>query len=121
MLKIYMLIIVLGLLGGVGYGAYYYYNPMVGQTYEATILAVAQDAKAQRVPYRYWLADSWWYKKGGVGMPLPGVVNWSATVEAFPHGLGTIRAATGWDVQAHSRFWSEAAVYSRRNGGEFEL
>lgn len=26
MLKIYMLLIVLGLLGGVGYGAYYYYN-----------------------------------------------------------------------------------------------
>ena len=26
MLKIYMLIIVLGLLGGVGYGAYYYYK-----------------------------------------------------------------------------------------------
>ena len=102
-------------------GAYYYYNPIPGKSFEATMLAVAADAKARGVPYRYWLADSWWYHKGGKGAPLPGVINWTATAEAFPHGLGAIRRATGWDVQAHSRFWSSKAVYARENGGGFDF
>ena len=106
-------------------GAYYYYNPMrVGGrqvSFEETVLAVAAEANRTRVPYRYWLADSWWYTKGGVGAPLPGIVNWSATAAALPHGFERVRAATGWDVQAQSRFWSAENVYARENGGAHEF
>ena len=67
--------------GSYSLGAYYYYNvqpdrgPKGGPTYEQTLLGVARYAREARIPYRYWLADSWWYAKGAEtrGVPRPGV------------------------------------------------
>jgi len=41
-------------------GGYYYYNTPGFKNYEDTMLAVAQYAQTMAIPYRYWLADSWW-------------------------------------------------------------
>ena len=73
-------------------GAYYYYNvqpdrgPKGGPTYEQTLLGVARYAREARIPYRYWLADSWWYAKGAEtrGVPRPGVSRWEAMRAVLP-------------------------------------
>lgn len=80
-------------------GAYYYYNTVPQSNYEDTMLAVAQYAASEGIAYRYWLADSWWYYKGGNG----GLTNWTARPDVFPHGLGYLYEHTGWMVQGHSR------------------
>ena len=101
-------------------GAYYYYNVQPdrgaksGPTYEQTILGVARYARAERIPYRYWLADSWWYAKGPEtrGVPRPGVSRWEALPAVFPRGLGAITHATNWSLMAHNRYWSAATPYA---------
>ena len=55
-------------------GAYYWYNTEPGQNYQKTILDLYDYAQQQRLPYQYWLADSWWYFKGDFN----GVKNWTA-------------------------------------------
>ena len=111
-------------------GAYYYYNVHPdrgppGRTYESTILEVAAYARRAGIPYRYWLADSWWYSKGPetAGVPRPGVARWEPMREIFPRGLGALANATGWRLMAHNRYWSASTPYARQNGGEwpFEL
>ena len=112
-------------------GAYYYYNvqpdrgPKGGPTYEQTILDVARYARAEHIPYRYWLADSWWYSKGAEtrGVPRPGVSRWEALPAIFPRGLGAIARETNWSLMAHNRYWSASTPYAVQNGGQwrFEL
>ena len=41
-------------------GAYYYYNRPANTSYEQLLLRIAESAKRTRLPYRWWLADSWW-------------------------------------------------------------
>ena len=48
------------------HGSYYYYNPSIGGNFNATLVAVYESAKAQGIPYKYILLDSWWYFKGTV-------------------------------------------------------
>jgi hypothetical protein len=55
-------------------GAYYYYTTGNYSNYLDALLAVYADANAKGIPYRGWLADSWWYFKG-IG---DGVKNWTA-------------------------------------------
>lgn len=40
-------------------GAFYYYNTAPSLDYEDTMVAVKQYSDAVRIPYRYWLLDSW--------------------------------------------------------------
>ena len=82
-----------------------------------TIVDVAAYAKSRRIPYRYWLADSWWYYKGATG----GVTNWTAMPEVFPHGFAELTARTGWGVMAHNRDWDAATPYAKSNGGAYDF
>ena len=104
-------------------GAYYYYNPPAKTSYEQLMVLIAEDANRTRTPFRYWLADSWWYRKASPprGLPRGGVVEWEALSDDqhFPSGLAHVYAKTGWRVQAHARYWSAKAVYAQVNGGEF--
>jgi len=48
-------------------------------------------------------------------------VNWTARPDVFPHGLEYVYAQTGWMVQGHSRYWSNATTYAKQNGGSYEF
>jgi len=96
-------------------GAYYYYTTELNKNYEETMLDVAAEAQKQNIPYRYWLADSWWYYKG----VQDGVKNWTAMESVFPHGMSYVYEQTGWLVQGHNRFWSMNTDYARQNGGNW--
>ena len=110
-------------------GAYYYYNVPPdrttaanrGTTYESTILNVAAYARSARLPFRYWLADSWWYSKGPEtrGVPRPGVAQWASLRAVFPRGLGAIARNTSWALMAHNRYWSSSTPYAEANGGQW--
>lgn len=105
-------------------GAYYYYNPPAGTSYEALLMRLADEAKRTHTPYRYWLADSWWYHKAKPppGVPRGGVVEWEALTDTanFPSGsLKEVHRRTGWHVQAHARYWSAQTRYAKSNGGRF--
>ena len=105
-------------------GAYYYYNAPKGKSFEDVLLRVASDGRAKSVPYKWWLADSWWYHKHAGQLPRgvsrPGVTRWEPLREGiFPHGLGIIRNATGWAMLGHNRYWSAHTPYARQNGGKF--
>jgi len=104
-------------------GAYYYYNTAPNASYEQTMLRVAEYAAAARLPYRYWLADSWWYYKGtpARGRPGGGVTNWTARPDVFPRGFEALTAATGWRVQGHNRYWDATTGYARANGGRYSF
>ena len=77
------------------------------------MLDIASYAKAEGIPYRYWLADSWWYYKDPDGPNGGGVTNWTARPDVFPHGLEYVYEQTGWSVQGHNRFWSNKTTYAR--------
>jgi hypothetical protein len=98
-------------------GAYYYYTTEKNKNYQDTILDIAKDAKAQKIPYRYWLADSWWYYKGDKN----GVKNWTSMPSIFPDGLSHIYEETGWLVQGHNRYWSMNTDYAKQNGGDWNF
>ena len=114
-------------------GAYYYYNAPRGKTYEDVILGVAADARLQSIPYRYWLADSWWYEKHSGPLPRgvsrPGVMRWEPLAGAaegapsgvFPRGLRVVRNATGWAMMGHNRYWSSFTPYARQHGGPYDF
>jgi hypothetical protein len=105
-------------------GAYYYHNlPKSFGSYEEAIVAVAEDANRTGLPFKWWLADSWWYRQAPPpkGVPRGGVVEWEPLRAVFPHGLEAVLARTGWQVQGHARYWSAETVYSRENGGAFEF
>eukprot|EP01079_Euglenida_sp_SAG-EU17-18_P001622 gene1621-2852_t len=96
-------------------GAYYYYNPEPGKTYDQTLLDVQAYARSEGIPYRHVQLDSWWYIKGHGN----GVKDWSPAPNTFPQGLGQFHAATGWRITAHNRMWSSDNVYDKRNGGNY--
>ena len=81
------------------HGAYIYYNT---PNYSATLDAVADDAMAKSIPFKFILLDSWWYYKGASG----GVTNWTARPDVFTGGDAGITALvekTGWKITAHNR------------------
>jgi hypothetical protein len=89
-------------------GAFYYYHTEPNKTYEDTMIDVKTYADSVGIPYRHWLADSYWYYKG-VGN---GVKNWTAMPEVFPHGLDYLYNKTGWPVVGHNRYWSSNTDYA---------
>jgi hypothetical protein len=98
-------------------GAFYYYTTEQNKTYEQTMLDVHAYARREDIPYRYWLADSWWYFKG----LRNGVKNWTAMPSVFPHGLAYVYEQTGWLVQGHNRYWSADTDYAAQNGGKWRF
>ena len=83
------------------------------------MLDIASYAKAEGIPYKYWLADSWWYFKDPDGPNGGGVTNWTARPDVFPHGLEYVYQQTGWAVQGHNRFWSNKTTYAKEYGGDY--
>ena len=69
------------------------------------------------LPYRHWLADSYWYFKGDAD----GVKNWTAMPELFPRGLEYVTNQTGWEIVGHNRYWSDNTDYAQQNGGDYEF
>jgi hypothetical protein len=98
-------------------GAFYYYNTELGKNYEDTMIDVSEYAKSVGLPYKWWLADSWWYYKG-IG---DGVKTWVSRPDVFPHGLEYVWNRTGWPVQGHNRFWAADTTYATRNGGDYSF
>jgi hypothetical protein len=96
-------------------GAYYYYHKEedwpVTSNMEQTMIAVHNYSVAAKIPYQYWLLDSWWYYKSK-GKPN-GVTNWTPRPDVFPHGLEYLFDQTGMFVQAHNRMWSADNVYAK--------
>ena len=104
-------------------GAYYYYNTGAYQNYSVALAAVSDYAKAQGIPYRFVLLDSYWYYKDP---PKGGVINWTAQDGPgwFTGGNAGIRALveyTGWKIIAHNRYWSPNTTYARQNGGDWDF
>jgi hypothetical protein len=78
---------------------------------EETMMAVHNYSLAAKIPYRYWLLDSWWYYKST--NKIAGVTNWTARPEVFPHGLEYLYHQTRMFVQAHNRMWSTHNIYTK--------
>lgn len=105
-------------------GAYYYYytGPPAEQgkkgNFGTVFEAVQRTEVAGRgIPLRYLQLDSYWYFKGSHG----GVVNWTATPEAFPNGLAQLSADTKWKFVAHNRYWGSDVQYAKQNGGAYDF
>eukprot|EP00052_Salpingoeca_macrocollata_P034590 m.12039 g.12039 ORF g.12039 m.12039 type:complete len:746 (-) comp6683_c0_seq1:50-2287(-) len=98
-------------------GAYYYYQTEPNKNYEDTLIDVYNYAKAQGIPYRYILLDSWWYFKG----KHDGVTTWDPMPDVFPHGLEYLYNVTGWSQQLHNRYWSADNTYAKQNGGQYDF
>lgn len=90
-------------------GAYYYYNPEPGKSYEQTLLDVNDYAMKEKIPYRHVQLDSWWYIKGKGG----GTKIWNPAPNTFPNGLSSFKNKTGWRITAHNRMWSSDTVYRK--------
>ena len=56
-------------------------------------------SKAEAIPYKHILLDSWWYTKGDAG----GLKEWDATTDTFPDGLKAFADKTQWKFQMHNR------------------
>ena len=97
-------------------GAYYYYNPETGKTYDQTLLDVHAYAERVGIPYKHVQLDSWWYIKGAGG----GTKSWTPGPNTFPQGLAPFHNKTGWKITAHNRMWSSDNVYATQNGGKFK-
>ncbi|KAL5016032.1 hypothetical protein ScPMuIL_005621 [Solemya velum] len=98
-------------------GAYYYYLTEPNKTYEQTVLDIKKEADSQKIPYRYFQYDSWFYPKG----PKGGVKTWEPTAEAFPNGFMYVYNQTGWPAAAHNRWWSSTTTYAVQNGGQYQF
>ena len=111
-------------------GAYYYYNYDQTAGYAGTILAVAKQYQAEKIPIRYMQLDSWWYPKTqigpGGGAPgglkkanLPnqtwnaygGTLEYSAAPELFPQGLPAFQKQLGLPLVVHARWIDRTSPY----------
>lgn len=112
-------------------GAYYCYgwqdkqskkqstpSPSAGyKDYQDAMEGVYEYSKAEGIPYKHILLDSWWYAKGDGG----GLKEWDATNATFPDGLKAFADKTGWQFQMHNRYWSDNNVYAKQNGGKYDF
>ncbi len=111
-------------------GAYYYYNYDPAAGYAGTILAVAKQYGAEKIPIRYMQLDSWWYPKTQVGpgggapgglkkANLPnqtwnaygGTLEYSAAPELFPQGLAAFQKQLGLPLVVHARWIDRSSPY----------
>ena len=111
-------------------GAYYYYNYDKAKGYAGTILAVADQYRAEKIPIRYMQLDSWWYQKTQVspegGAPgglkradLPagtwnaygGTMDYSASPDLFPQGLAAFQKQLGLPLVVHARWIDRTSPY----------
>ena len=89
-------------------GAFYYYNPEPGKTYQQTMVDVKAYADNVGLPYHYTILDSWWYYQDP---KTEGVTTWDPRPDVFPGGLGAVYNKTGWQQQLHNRYWAATNTY----------
>lgn len=111
-------------------GAYYYYNYDQAAGYAGTILAVAKQYRAEKIPIHYMQLDSWWYPKTQVGpgggapgglkkANLPnqtwnaygGTLEYTAAPELFPQGLAAFQKQIGLPLVVHARWIDRTSPY----------
>ena len=112
-------------------GAHYYYNydPKLG--YAGTLLALRTQYQQEHIPIRYLQLDSWWYQKtrtspeGRPGGPknasLPegtwnaygGTLDYSASPDLFPKGLGAFQEQLGLPLVVHARWIDPTSAYHK--------
>ena len=98
--------------------AYPYYDPPSGNStcgnYEDLYIALAKANRAQRLPYRTSMLDSFWYGQAVHG----GVWTWDAAspcfTSRFPRGLPWLRQQMGIDFVAHLGTWLKDGPYTRQ-------
>ena len=102
---------------------HYFYGLVQGMNAEQTLRAVKDDADKEKLPFGWYLLDSWWY--GERATPLPstyganshaaspgydGTWRWDDEVAttragAFPSGLKNLTAYLGTKVAMHMGLW----------------
>ena len=87
-------------------------KPGVCDSYEDTLLAVDAGLRAQGIPYKHMLLDSWWYGEVING----GAALWEDVPEcvgnaSFPRSLQFFQSAIGKPLWAHNGIWTQGSPY----------
>lgn len=108
-------------------GAYFHY-PKTGPTTEAggfhRELQKAHAAnKEEKLPFRHWQLDSWWYEKGKGGNgssrgsgpigPLIGLYQWTADPFVFPEGVPALQRVVDMPFVLHNRWFAPGNWYKQ--------
>lgn len=112
-------------------GAHYYYNYDKDLGYAGTLLALRRQYQQEKIPIHYLQLDSWWYQKtrtspsGKPGGPknasLPegtwnaygGTLEYSASPDLFPQGLGAFQKQLGLPLVVHGRWIDPTSPYHK--------
>ncbi|MHA1148849.1 MAG: hypothetical protein ACTSR8_11485 [Promethearchaeota archaeon] len=119
-------------------GAYYYYQREKGLSYEDTMVDVKNYFEKNKIPFKSYNFDSWWYLKYQSGFnkfitrlfkPLfrilggglfGNTIRWEADPEHFSTDLATFyRERFKYPIIAHSRRWDARSPYLEKY--EFEV
>jgi hypothetical protein len=110
-------------------GGYYYYNPLKGKDYSATLIAVHEDATKNGIPLCYYNLDSWWYQKsvqkwkrallGDLGRILGGglyggTLLWETDTEVLKMTPKELGERLNVVFTAHNRWVSNKSPYVER-------
>eukprot|EP01130_Rhizamoeba_saxonica_P004949 TRINITY_DN1998_c0_g1_i1.p1 TRINITY_DN1998_c0_g1~~TRINITY_DN1998_c0_g1_i1.p1 ORF type:complete len:615 (+),score=103.10 TRINITY_DN1998_c0_g1_i1:302-2146(+) len=105
--------------------AYYFYNPAYGNNstgnYEKTLLDVHEYASLYKVPYGYYLIDSWWYGEYTI---YHGIWMWEDShillKDRFPNGLTSLNNKLGGvPYVAHMGMWVPSSPYVSNSSYKF--
>lgn len=98
---------------------YYFYNPCDGEAlkncsnYEDTLLQVDEYRRKEKIPYKYYLIDSWWYGED----IYHGVNLWEDTPTLlktrFPHGMKYLSEKLGLPFKCHLGKWATTTPYAQ--------
>lgn len=112
-------------------GAHYYYNYDKTLGYAGTMLALRKQYQQENIPIHYLQLDSWWYQKtrtspaGKVEGPknanLPegtwnaygGTLDYTASPDLFPSGLGAFQKQLGLPLVVHGRWIDPTSPYHK--------
>jgi hypothetical protein len=113
-------------------GAGYYYNYDMDKGYAGTLLALKAHLDEKGVPIHYMQLDSWWYPKtftsfeaksngkarakdpklpAGTWNRYGGLLEYTASTDLFPKGLGDFQKTLGLPLITHSRWVDPESPY----------
>jgi hypothetical protein len=113
-------------------GAFYYYNYLPKLGYTGTLVAVARQFRAHRIPLAYMELDSWWYRKtdryvngsilkakagkfpSGRWNIYGGTWQYRASHQLFPHGLAAFQKELGVPLVCHGRWIDPHSPYHKQ-------
>jgi hypothetical protein len=115
-------------------GAGYYYNYDLDKGYAGTLLALKDYLATKGIPIRYMQLDSWWYPKtfnsfqasasnksrskdprlpAGTWNRYGGMLEYTASTDLFPDGLGAFQRKLGLPLITHSRWIDPESPYQK--------